>query len=131
MGLLDLAERKGAEGDFKEAENYYKVTIIITTTLCSCLQHVSIQLISEGVRRSCNTGGAANQAGSVGQRASAAGYAIGLAGPSLRHRQQTEESRAGLPRTTQTYFASLAALLLQFSKPNIIHFPFRYNYRKR
>jgi tetratricopeptide (TPR) repeat protein len=24
MGLLDLAERKGAEGDFKEAENYYK-----------------------------------------------------------------------------------------------------------
>ena len=29
MGLLDLAERKGAEGDFKEAENYYKVTIII------------------------------------------------------------------------------------------------------
>jgi hypothetical protein len=24
MGLLDLAERKGAEGGFKEAENYYK-----------------------------------------------------------------------------------------------------------
>jgi V8-like Glu-specific endopeptidase len=29
MGLLDLAERKGAEGDFKEAENYYKVTVTI------------------------------------------------------------------------------------------------------
>jgi hypothetical protein len=38
MGLLDLAERKGAEGDFKEAENYYKVTIIIiiNNTVRSC-----------------------------------------------------------------------------------------------
>jgi len=27
MGLMDLAERKGAEGDFNQAERYYKARL--------------------------------------------------------------------------------------------------------
>lgn len=77
MGLLDLAERRGAEGDFKEAEKYYKV---VETSITLRIM-LTAQLL----------GGTPNQERSSWHPSSPC-LALSVFGTPLCHRQQTKTS---------------------------------------